>query len=289
MIADQYFDGVGFERLGAIALDVGQSHENLQRLIFHHLPRQPEHRFHYFFGILPAGRRLGQTLIVFGLHFSGEQILPNIQPARQMGFAVGIQAQASGEQHQIRIRPEHRTRRPGTGNPSAQRHVKALDPLRIRQIGLHRPVDARQRVVVGGQPSVVLLHQPLEERGAFVGRDAYQVGPRFLGAGAAGHHRLAVAQFEHGAEKVQHVRVDFRFGDGQVLAHLLRRFGIQRRGCRIQAADRGFVQKVIDEFDRFLARGRRLPVIGGIKNGHARRVIIQRERPIGAQRRFQFR
>ena len=79
-----------------------------------------------------------------------------VNPARQVGFAVSIQAQTSRQQHQIRIGPEHRARRPGTCNPAAQRHVKSLDSLRFRQIGLHRPVNPRQRVIVGGQPSVVL-------------------------------------------------------------------------------------------------------------------------------------
>ena len=86
---------------------------------------------------------------------------------------------------------------------------------------------AGERVVEAGEPAIVLGNQLVEERGALVGRRAGEIGPSGGGALPARRHGLTVADFEHAAEKVQHVRVSFQPRQAGHLAHRLPGGGVQ--------------------------------------------------------------
>ena len=97
-------------------------------------------------------------------------------------------------------------------------------------------VTPADRVEVAGQPAVVARHQAFEKRRAFLGRNAHQLGPGLLAARPARHHRLAVAELEHAAVEVQHVRERPDLLNGNRLAQLLGGLRIQLRQTQIQPA-----------------------------------------------------
>ena len=151
--------------------------------------------------------RRGQLAVVLALRMIDEQVLPDIQAAGDVRLAVGVDAQPRGEQHHVGVGAEDRTRRTGTGDAAAHRGVEALHARGVGQVILHRTLNARQGVVEAGEPAIVLGHQLVEERGALVGRCAGKFGPRRPRTRwPPGHHGLAVANLEHAAEEIEHVR-----------------------------------------------------------------------------------
>ena len=61
VIARQAVRGRGIQRRLAVAIQVAQRHENLQRLVLHCLAAEPEQRLQHVVGLFPAGRRLGSA------------------------------------------------------------------------------------------------------------------------------------------------------------------------------------------------------------------------------------
>ena len=74
---------------------------------------------------------------------------------------------------------------------------------------------------------------------------------------AAGNHGLAVADLEHAAEEIQHVRVGLEAGDGDRLAHGFGGFAVELGEAQIEAAERGIGEEGLDEFGAFLVLGGR--------------------------------
>ena len=120
--------------------------------VLRHRPNSASSTSSASFQLRRGARQLG---VVLALRMIDEQILPDVEAAGQVRLAVRIQAQPRGQQQHVGIGAEHRTRRAGTGDAAANGRVEALQPLRIGEVILHRTVDARQRVVIAGQPAVV--------------------------------------------------------------------------------------------------------------------------------------
>ncbi len=136
-----------------------------------------------------------------------KQVLPDLQAAGDVHAAIRIDPQAGGQQHHIGVGAEDRTGRTRAGHLSADRRIEALHARGLGQVCLHRTVDARQRIEVAGQPAIVPCGQLFQKHGALVGRRAGQFGPDHHGAGSSGHDGLAIADLEHAAKEIQHVRV----------------------------------------------------------------------------------
>ena len=141
-----------------------------------------------------------------------EQVLPHVQAAGDVRLAIGIQAQARGEQHHVGVRPEDRAGRTGAGDAAAHGGVEALHAGGLGEVLRDRAVNARQGVVEAGQPAIVLADELVEELGALVRRSAGQLGPGRRRALAARNHGHAVADLEHAAEEIQHVGVGAQAG-----------------------------------------------------------------------------
>ena len=107
---------------------------------------------------------------------------------------------------------------------------------------LHRAVDARKRIVIRREPAVIFCKQPLDESRAAFGSHADQILPRFLGPRSAGRRHFPIANFKHGTEKVQDVRVGFGFLGRHVLVDLVGCVRIERGKGRIQAAQSRIAQ-----------------------------------------------
>ena len=184
------------------------------------------------------------------------------------GLPLGVDAQPRGEQHHVGVGAEDRARGPGAGDTAAHRRVKALHADGIGEVFLDRTVDARQGVVEAGQPAVVLDQQLLEERRALIGRSADQFGPGRRRARAAGHDRLAVADFEHAAEEIEHVRVGLEPGMAMPLRNSSA-VSVELRQSQIEPAQRGIAEERVDEIAVLLFFGGK-PVIGAVKHGDRR-------------------
>ena len=225
----------GAERRGAIAVDIADRHEDLQRLVLHRLAGEGEEGFQHVVRLFPGGGQLGELAVVLALRMVEEEVAPHFEAAGNVRLAVGVHAQARGEQHHVGVGAEDGAGGTGTGDAAADRGVEALHAHGVGEVILHRTLYAGERVEEAGEPAIVLGHQLVEERGALIGRDAGEFGPAGGGALSAGHDGLAVADFEHAAEEIEHVRVGLEAGDGGHLAH---RFG--GFACRAwRSPDRG--------------------------------------------------
>jgi len=98
------------------AVNVGQRHEDLERLVFHCLAAQREQRLQQVVRFFPRGGQPCQLAVVPGLRVVGEQALPHFQVARHVRFAAGVEFQAGGQQQHIAVGAKHRSRRPGAGD-----------------------------------------------------------------------------------------------------------------------------------------------------------------------------
>ena len=133
------------------------------------------------------------------------------RPPGRCGLPFGIQAQPRGQQQHVGVGAEHRTRRTGAGDLAANRRVEALHALRLGQVILDRTVDARQRIVVAGQPAVVAAPSASRRTAApLSGRRRRPARPTLSRCARRREPRLAVADLEHAAEEIQHVRVDLQ-------------------------------------------------------------------------------
>ena len=169
VVPHQAIHGGGLQRLRAVAIQVAEGHENLQRLVVHGLAAKREESLDEVVGLFPGGRQAGQLAVVFGLGIIGEETLPNFQVAGDMGLTVGIQMQPRSEQHHIGIGPKDGPRRSGTGDSPTHRAVKALQALGLEQVVLQRAVDARDGIVKAGQPAIVFGQQLIEELRPVIG------------------------------------------------------------------------------------------------------------------------
>ena len=170
------------ERRGAIAVDIADRHEDLERLVLHGFAGEGEERFEHVVGLFPAGGQLGEFAVVLALGMIEEEVAPDFQAAGDVGLAVGVHAQARGEQHHVGIGAEDRAGRAGTGDAAADRGIEALHARRVGQVILGRSLYTGESVVQAGEPAIVLGHQLVEERGALVGRSAGEFGPAGSGA-----------------------------------------------------------------------------------------------------------
>ena len=134
VITRQAVHGGGLQGLRAVAIQVADGHENLQRFVLHGLPGQGEKRLDDVVGLLPGGGETGQFAVVLALGMISEEVLPYIEIAGHMGLAVGIQVQTRGEQHHVGVGAKDGPRRSGTGDAPAHRGVKALHPLGLEQV-----------------------------------------------------------------------------------------------------------------------------------------------------------
>ena len=177
----------------------------------------------------------------------------------------------------------------GTGDAAAHGGVEALHAHRIGEVILHRALDAGQGVVEAGQPAIVLGHELVEERGALIGRGAGQLPPCGGGALAARNHGLAVADFEHAAEEIEHVRVGLQARHAGDLANGLSGVRVQLGKAQIEAAGGGVGDEVLDEIGGILVLVLgTAPILGTEHHGDRGGVEIVGERAIGAQRLFQI-
>ena len=247
ILARQAVDRGRAERGGAVAVDIADRHEDLQRLVLHRLAGEREEGFQHVVRLFPTGGQFGQLAVVLALRMVQEEVAPHFQAAGNVGLAVGVHAQARGEQHHVGVGAEHRAGGTGTGDAAADRGVEALHAHGVGQVILHRTLYAGERVEEAGEPAIVLGHQLVEERGALIGRGAGQFGPAGGGALPARHDGLAVADFEHAAEEIEHVRVGFQAREAGHLAHRFGGVRVQLGKAQIEAADRGVGDEVLDE------------------------------------------
>ena len=134
VLARQAVHRGGFERLGAVALDVAQRHEDFQRLVLDRLRHRPNSASSTSSGSFQPGAALVSLASYLPCGMIDEQVLPHVQTAGQVRLAVGIQAQARGQQQHVGVGAEHGARRAGTGDASANGRVEALQALRIGEI-----------------------------------------------------------------------------------------------------------------------------------------------------------
>ena len=283
ILARQAVDGGGAERRGAIAVDIADRHEDLERLVLHGFAGEGEEGFQHVVGLFPAGGQFGELAVVLALRMVQEEVAPHFEAAGNVGLAVGVHAQARGEQHHVGVGAEDGAGRTGTGDAAADGGVEALHARGVGEVILDRTLYAGERVVEAGEPAIVLGHQLVEERGALVGRGAGEFGPTGGGALAAGNDGLAVADFEHAAEEIEHVRVGFEAGEAGHLAHGFGGVGVQLGEAQIEAANRGVGDEVLDEVGALLILGA-APILGTEHDGDRGGVEIVGEGVIGAQR-----
>ena len=269
IVARQLVHGGRIQGLGAPPVDVGQRHENLQRLIFSGLAAQAEERFEHVVGVFPLSGGAGEFGVIFALGVIGEKPLPDFQASWKMRLAVRIQAQPGGQQQHVGIGPEYRPGRTRAGDLAMNSRIESLQTFGLRQVVLHRAFDAGERVEVTGQPPVVARDQPLKESRALIRANAsVQIGPLFLAARAARNHGFPFTDLEHAAEEIEDVRIDLEPRRGERLAQLLGRPGIQFGQGHIQPAQGGIAQEVVDKLALVFVWSRifcgRLPVIGRV-------------------------
>src|SRR5215831_18186440 len=99
-----------------------------------------------------------------------EQILPDIEAAGYVRLAIGLELKASGEQHHVGVRSEHRTCWPRGCYSAADSHVEPLHARRLGKVVLRRAIHPREGVKKACHPAVILADQLLEKRPALIGR-----------------------------------------------------------------------------------------------------------------------
>ena len=236
VLAQQAVDGCGFQRLGPVAIDIGERHEHLQRLIFRDLAAEAEQGFQNIVGILPRRCGTGELGVEFPLRMIGEQVLPDIDIAGQMDLAVRVDPQAGGQQQHICVRAEYRPRRTRTGHLAANRPVKTLQAVGIGQVVFSGSVDTGQSIEVTGEPTIVVRQKAFKKLRAFVRTRADQIAPGLLGTRTARNHGLAVADLEHTSEEVQYMRVDLQALRRNLLAQVFSSVWIEFRQAQVQTA-----------------------------------------------------
>ena len=115
-----------------------------------------------------------------------------------------------------------------------------------------------------------------------------QFGPGGGGAGRSGHQGLAVADFEHAAEEVEHVRIGLEARHGDVFAELLGGFAAELGNAEIQAAEGGIGEEHVEEAAGFLFLGGE-PIVGTEQDGNARGVVVVGKRTVSAEGLFEGR
>ena len=126
------------------------------------------------------------------------------------GLPFGVDAQPRGQQHHVGVRAEHRARRTGSGDASADRGVETLharrdrsgSPAPVRECGRARRTGWR----ASRRPCIMSLSKnsgPLS--GGAPASSAHAAAERW----PPGNHGFAAADFEHAAEEVEDVREDF--------------------------------------------------------------------------------
>ena len=199
-----------------------------------------------------------------------------------MQLAVPVHAEASRQQHHVRIGAKHRSRRAWAGDFATNGGIEALHPVGVGQVVAHRPVNANQRVIIAGQPSIVLRNQFVEERRTLLRRSARHIRPGFLRARRARVDCLAIANLKVASEKIDDVRIGFQPIGRDRLLHLQGGRRIQLRHSQIKAAQRRVAEEGVNEFQRLLF-GCGQPVFGAVQHRHLRWLVVVNERPIGAQ------
>ena len=219
-----------------------------------------------------------------------EEILPDFQAAREYA-ACRSASTRSRVVSSIMSVLERNTGRAGPGLVTlpAHRRVEALHALRVGQVVLHRAVRCAQRVEeLASQPSSLAISFS-KNAAPLSGATPSQFGPRLPRARAAGHHGLAVADLEHAAEEIQHVRIGLEPRHGHGLAQLLGGLRVELGEAQVQPAERGIGEEVVDELAGFslslaLAASNRRRKSTGTAVG----VKVVAERPVGAQRLLQL-
>ena len=67
ILARQAVHRGGAQRRGAIAVDIADRHEDLERLVLHGFAGEREQRFEHVVGLFPGGGQLGQLAVVLAL------------------------------------------------------------------------------------------------------------------------------------------------------------------------------------------------------------------------------
>ena len=216
-----------------------------------------------------------------------EEVFPEVEVAGDVRLAILIEAQAGGEQHHIGVAAEDGARGAGAGDLAANGVVETLHALGVGEVILDGTVDAGEGVVIAGEPTVVLGDQLFEESGAGGGLRAGELGPGFFGVRAAGDDGLASADLEHGSVKIDDVRIDFQARGGDGFAQIGGGFGIELGKAEIEAAQGRIGEKEVDKLAGSFVLGG-APVIDGIEHRNAGGVVIEHERPVGAERGFEL-
>src|SRR5579885_3862872 len=120
--------------LGAIAIDVVQRQEDLQRLIFNRLPAEGEQRFNEIIIVAPGGGRTGEASVVLAMRMLDKQRAPDVEIARHQRLAIRTNTQGGGQQYQIGAGAKDGPRRAGAGDLAAQSLIKTPGILRLLQI-----------------------------------------------------------------------------------------------------------------------------------------------------------
>src|SRR5262249_46130969 len=110
--------------------------------------------------------------------------------------------------------PEYRACGTRACDAAADSRVEALHTRGFGKVILHRTLYAGERIVETGEPAIVLGYEFVEEGGALIGGCAGKLGPTGGGALSTGNEGLAVADFKHSAEEVEHVGVGLEARDG---------------------------------------------------------------------------
>ena len=111
---------------GAPAVDLRQHQEVVDRPIRHRISGNADHPFDHLVRIVPAAGFLSPFTDELGIRLAAQNFLPDIDVARDMRLAVGVDLQARLKQKEGRIRPERMFGRDRREVASAERIIKAL-------------------------------------------------------------------------------------------------------------------------------------------------------------------
>ena len=210
-----------------------------------------------------------------------EQVFPHFHVARNVGPPVRLHAQPLRQQHHVGIGTEHRPCGAGAGDTPLHSRIETDEPFRLQQVVADRPVDAANGVVQTRHPTIVARQQLLEKRRAVLWRRARQFLPRGDRPRAAGHHSMPVADLEHAAVKIEHMRKGLQSCRRHLLLQIVRSLTVQLREAQIKPAQRGVGKKKVDEFSALLFL-RRSPEFLAVKHRYHRRLVVVAERLIGS-------
>ncbi len=249
-LAGEQADGLGRELTagGASAVDLAHGEVDLERADVGDDAREGDHGVEQLFGVIEV---VVFVPVMDGLRIGllAQDLFPDVEISGDVGIAVGLPLEAGEEDEEVGGLAEDAAGRGGFKIVSAEVAVEALQTPFIGEVFALRFGDARENVVVGGEPSVVFGEQVNDEFTGIVGAGSGEIFPGDGSPGSAGDDDAIGANGYLAAVEVEGGGVGEEPAEAGRAQQGLPGLGVGLGYRPIEAGDGGIVDDLVDDVD----------------------------------------